>query len=289
MLETIRKNGTLYLIEAWALGTFMVVACLVVIVVEHPDLPVRAAVSPGWLRRAIIGICMGLTAVGLIYSPWGKLSGAHLNPAVTLAQWQLNRITTLDAGFYIAAQFVGGWLGVWLVHWLLPGWVGHSSVNYAATVPGSAGVWVALGLEFAMAFCLLTMVLTLSNFRRLAPYTGFFVGLVVALYITLEAPYSGMSMNPARTVSSALSAHVWTGWWVYFVGPMPGMALAGWLYRRRYRRQHGECRSMAMHLSGRPNGCPTYQVLWWAEEEPETANTNQTPTPQSHENNRQTT
>ncbi len=269
MLETLRKNGSLYLIEAWALGTFMVVACLVVIVVEHPDLPVRAAIPSDLLRRAIIGICMGLTAVGLIYSPWGKLSGAHLNPAVTLAQWRLNRISTLDALFYIVAQFVGGSLGVWLVHLVLPDWVAHPSVNYAATVPGSAGVWVALGIEFGMAFCLLTMVLTLSNSRRLARYTGFFVGMVVALYITLEAPYSGMSINPARTIASALSANVWTGVWIYFVGPIAGMALAGWGYRLRYRRRHGECYSMNMHLSGQRNGCRTYEVLWWTQDNDE--------------------
>lgn len=269
MLETIRKNGSLYLIEAWALGTFMVVACLVVIVVEHPDLPVRAAISSDLLRRAIIGICMGLTAVGLIYSPWGKLSGAHLNPAVTLAQWRLNRITTLDAGFYILSQFTGGALGVWLVGLLLPDWVAHSSVNYAATVPGSAGVWVALGMEFGMAFCLLTMVLTLSNSQRLARYTGFFVGMVVALYITLEAPYSGMSMNPARTLASASSAHVWTGIWIYFVGPTAGMTLAGWRYRLRYRRRYGECYSMNMHFSGQRNGCRTYEVLWWTQDNDE--------------------
>lgn len=266
MLETIRKNGSLYLIEAWALGTFMVMASLVVIVVQHPDLPVRAAVSSDVLRRAMIGGCMGFTAIGLIYSPWGKLSGAHLNPAVTLAQWRLNRITTTNALFYIVAQFIGGALGVALVQLLLPDYIAHPSVNYVATVPGSSGVWVALGFEFLMAFGMLTMVLTLSNSKGLSMYTGYFVGVVVALYITVEAPFSGMSINPARTVSSAVSANVWTAVWIYFAGPITGMTLAGWLYRLRYRRRHGECRTMNMHLSGQRNGCRTYEVLWWVDE-----------------------
>lgn len=266
MFQTIRKNWPLYLIEAWALGTFMVVASLVVILVEHPALPVRAAVPSDMFRRAIIGSCMGLTAVGLIYSPWGKRSGAHLNPAVTLAQWRLNRITTTDTIFYIVAQVVGGSLGVALVQTLLPDYIAHSSVNYVATVPGSSGVWVALGLEFLMAFGILTMVLALSNSQWLSMYTGYFVGLVVALYITFEAPYSGMSINPARTVSSAVSAHLWTAIWIYFAGPITGMTLAGWLYRLRYRQRYGECRSMKMHLSGQRNGCRTYEVLWWADE-----------------------
>ncbi|GAB2584065.1 MIP/aquaporin family protein [Spirosoma areae] len=265
MIQTLRKNWRLYLIEAWALGVFMVVASVAVMVVEHPAFPVRAAISSPLYRRALIGVCMGLTAISLVYSGWGKRSGAHLNPAVTVAQWRLNRITTTDALAYIVAQFVGGSLGIILIYSFLPQYMAHPSVNFVATQPGSTGVWVALALEFAMAFGMLTMVLVLSNSRQLAPYTGYFVGVVVALYITFEAPYSGMSINPARTVSSALSAHLWTGWWLYFVGPVSGMWLAGGLYRRNYRRRYGQCRTMAMHLSGQKNGCETYEVLWWSE------------------------
>ncbi|ADB38541.1 MIP/aquaporin family protein [Spirosoma linguale] len=266
MLETLRKNWPVYLIEAWALGTFMGIASMVVIVVQHPSFPIREAVDNPLIRRAIIGVCMGLTAISLIYSPWGKRSGAHLNPAVTLAQWRLNRITTMDALCYILAQVAGGALVIGLLHILIPDVMAHPTVNHVATVPGPAGVWVALGLEFSMAFGMLTMVLALSNSKRLAPYTGYFVGVVVAIYITFEAPFSGMSINPARTLSSAISANIWTSIWIYFVGPISGMSLAGWLYRLRYRRRFGECRSMRMHLSGQRNGCQTYEVLWWAEE-----------------------
>jgi len=269
MEQTLPQKWPVYLIEAWALGTFMVMASFVVILVEHPALPVRTAIPSPLLRRALIGLAMGLTATSLIYSRWGKRSGAHLNPAVTVAQWQLNRITTTDAGAYIVAQFVGGSLAIGVLHGLMPYVMTHPAVNHVATVPGSAGVWVALACEFLMAFGMLTMVLTLSNSRRLSPYTGYFVGLLVALYITVEAPYSGMSMNPARTVSSALWAGIWTGWWVYFIGPVAGMSLAGWLYRRQYRKRYGECRSMTMHLSGQRHGCSTYEVLWWAEEGPD--------------------
>jgi aquaporin Z len=267
MMQTIiRKNWRLYLIEAWALGVFMLAASLVVIVVEHPVFPVREAIPSPVLRRAIIGICMGLTAIGLIYSDWGKRSGAHLNPAVTLAQWQLNRISTTDAVFYVLAQFAGGSLAVAALTVLMPDVMAHKTVNFVATVPGPTGVWLALICEFLMAFGMLTMVLALSNSRQLAPWTGYFVGCLVALYITVEAPFSGMSINPARTVSSALSAGQWPAIWIYFVGPTAGMALAGWLYRVRYRQQHGECKTMTMHLSGERNGCQTYAVLWWSED-----------------------
>jgi aquaporin Z len=263
-MQTIQKNWSLYLIEAWALGMFMISASLVVIFVEHPAFPIREVIPSSMVRRALIGIAMGLTAISLIYSGWGKRSGAHLNPAVTIAQWRLNRISTIDALAYILAQFVGGSLAIALLHRLIPDYMAHPTVNFVATQPGPTGSWTAFGFEFAMAFGMLMMVLTLSNSFRLAPFTGYFVGLVVALFITFEAPISGMSINPARTVSSAFSAQIWTGWWLYFVGPITGMWLAGWLYRRNYRRRFGQCRTMAMHLSGEKNGCQSYQVLWWS-------------------------
>jgi len=176
LTNTFRKNWPLYLIEVWALGMFMIAASVVVIIVNHPDFPIRAAVPSDLARRAVIGICMGVTDVCLIYSRWGKRSGAHLNPAVTLAQWRLNRITTTDAVFYILAQFVGGWLGVALIYALVPDLLAHPAINYVTTVPGQAGIWVAFGFEFGLAFCILTMVLALSNSRQLArpcwPTTG---------------------------------------------------------------------------------------------------------------------
>ena len=86
-----------YLMEAVGLGLFMISACAFTVLLEHPASPVRQALSDPWLRRLLIGIAMGLTAVLLIYSPLGKRSGAHLNPAVTLTFWRLGKIETWDA------------------------------------------------------------------------------------------------------------------------------------------------------------------------------------------------
>ena len=74
------KNWRLYLIEAWALGMFMLAAALVMILVDHPAFPVHNAIPSPLFRRAIVGVAMGLTAVGLIYSRWGKLSGGAYEP-----------------------------------------------------------------------------------------------------------------------------------------------------------------------------------------------------------------
>jgi aquaporin Z len=260
MLYYFKKNWRIYLIEAWALAMFMISASLFTVFIFHPESPIQLNISSDFVKRMLIGIAMGLTAVILIYSNWGKKSGTHINPAVTLAQFQLDRIGLADAIFYIIFQFVGGSTGVAIVYLLLPEYLSHPVVNFAVTTPKN-GDLVAFMCEFLLSFSMLTMVLTISNFSKLAPYTGYFVGLVVAMFITFEAPFSGMSMNPARTFSSAVWANVWTSIWIYFMAPILGMQTAAWLFRKQYFRKNGECNSMKMHLSGEKNDCQTYEVL----------------------------
>ena len=190
--------------EAVGLGLFMVSAGVVATLLWYPGSPVAEAVPDGVLRRAVMGLAMGLTAIGIIYSPWGKRSGAHMNPAVTLTFWRLGKIATWDALFYVAAQFLGGALGVLVVLALLGAIFADPPVSYAATVPGPAGAAVALLAEAAISFGLMMVILVATNAPRLMRLTGVLAGCLVALYITLEAPISGMSMNPARTLASAL-------------------------------------------------------------------------------------
>src|SRR5579863_10242230 len=106
MLRALAKHWPEYVIEALALGTLMISACLVTSALEYPGSPVHSLLTNPDLRRAIIGIAMGLTAIALIYSPWGKRSGAHMNPAVTLSFLRLGKIAPTDAAFYIFAQFI---------------------------------------------------------------------------------------------------------------------------------------------------------------------------------------
>jgi aquaporin Z len=220
-----------YLMEAAGLGLFMISACAFVLLVEHPASGVRQALEDPWLRRCLIGVAMGFTAIALIYSPLGKRSGAHLNPSVTLTFWRLGKIEGWDAVFYIAAQFVGGALGVVLVAQVTGAMlIGDAAINYAVTLPGAPGRCVAFAAEFGISFGLMLMVLIVSNRRVINRYTGVFAGTLVAVYITFEAPLSGMSMNPARTVASALSAHVWSDVWIYFLAPPLGMLLAAEVY-----------------------------------------------------------
>ena len=241
MLDALRKHWPEYLIEAFCLGVFMVSAGAVTVLFEYPYSPVHAAISNPDLRRALIGLAMGLTAMGLIYSPWGKQSGAHMNPAVTLTFYRLGKMAAWDAVFYIIAQFFGGLLGVLLTRMLLGNSFADPAVNFIVTVPGAAGVPAAFVAELLISCGLMLVILFATNTPKLARYTGLIAGTLVALYITFEAPYSGMSINPARTVASALPSGVWTAVWLYFVAPIGGMLLAVDIRRALVRGAHVAC------------------------------------------------
>jgi aquaporin Z len=219
--------------EAWGLGMFMLTAGAATVALEAAVSPLHALVAAPAARRALIGSAMGLTAVGLIYSPWGRQSGAHLNPAVTLTFLWLGRIARCDAAFYILAQFIGGTLGVLLAYLLFGAAFGHAPVCYIATVPGADGAATAFAAEVLISFGLMAMVLEFTRRPQLAPYTGLAAGLLIALYIFLEAPLSGMSMNPARSFASAAPSGLWHDAWIYYSAPVVGMIAAAVLHRHR--------------------------------------------------------
>ena len=113
--DVVRKHWPEYLMEAAGLGLFMISAAVVTTLLEYPHSPLHGLFADQATRRLMIGLAMGATAIGLIYSPWGKRSGAHLNPAVTLTFYRLGKIEGIDACSYVMAQFFGGALGLWLV------------------------------------------------------------------------------------------------------------------------------------------------------------------------------
>lgn len=233
-VDALTSHWPEYLMEAAGLGLFMLSACLFTGLLEYPGSPAHGALADPVLRRCLIGIAMGLTAIAIIYSPMGKRSGAHLNPSVTLTFWRLRKISSWDAAFYVVFQSVGGTLGVLAAAALMPMVIGHPTVNYAVTLPGAAGRWTAFLAELAISFGLMLTVLTVSNRPHLNRYTGLFAGALVAVYISLEAPLSGMSMNPARTFASALPAAQWMDAWIYFLAPPIGMLLAAQAYVFRH-------------------------------------------------------
>ncbi len=220
-----------YLMEAWGLGAFMVSAGVFATLLEHPGSPVRGAIESGDVRRALMGVAMGATAIGIIYSPWGKRSGAHINPAVTLSFLRLGKVNPIDASFYIFAQFAGGFVGVVLVWAILGSAFADPPVLFVNTLPGQGGVAIAYLAEVAMAFGLMLMVVTALSRQRLMPLVGLFAGIMVASYIGFFAPLSGMSINPARTLASAAPAGELRYLWLYLTAPALGMLAAVEMFR----------------------------------------------------------
>ncbi len=229
--QTLRSHWPEYLMEAWGLGCFMVAAGVAVILMEAPASPLHALIQDADLRRAFVGLAMGLTAIGIIYSPWGKQSGAHINPAVTLTFLRLGKIAKWDALFYMLAQFVGGTVGVLMVLFLFGDYFASPPVSYVETVPGQAGYWLAFVAELLISLALMLTLLFFMNRRSFEHLTGLAAGVLVAVFITFEAPLSGMSMNPARSFASALPGGNWTSQWIYFSAPFLGMLVAVEIYR----------------------------------------------------------
>ena len=229
----------------------MLSACAFTVLLYHPLSPFFDSFPSELLKRGAMGIAMGSTAIAIIFSPLGKRSGAHFNPAVTLTFFRLGKVNPWDAGFYILAQFIGAITGVGVAMWLLGPAIADRHVNYATTLPGPRGPLIAFVAELLISFVLMSVVLRVSNTKRLARWTGVFAGTLVATYITFEAPLSGMSMNPARTFGSAFGASVWMSLWIYFVAPPLGMLLAAEIFTRGKNQRSAACAKYHHHNNHR--------------------------------------
>lgn len=236
---TLRRNWPAYLMEAWGLATFMLSATLCLLVLEHPGSPVHQAMPSKGLRLVTLGLVMGLVVAGISYAPWGKRSGAHINPAVTWAFYRLGKISGRDALFYTLAQFLGATVIIQGLELLVGRPFRHPAIGHAMSKPGPGGPWVAFAAEFAMCFVLMLVLLWAVNRPKLEKWAGAMLGGLIALYLAVETPLSGMSLNPARTFGSALAAGEWKNYWVYLLAPPLAMLAAAELYLRRWPHQLG--------------------------------------------------
>jgi aquaporin Z len=143
----VREHWPEYLMEAVEIATFMMSACLVVALFDHPTSPFNHIIPNPTVRRILTGVAMGVTAIAIVYSPWGQQSGAHFNPSVTLTFWRLGKVAGWDAVFYLVAHFVGATLGVLVAAVLLGDLIAHPAVRYVATLPRTAGPMVAMALS----------------------------------------------------------------------------------------------------------------------------------------------
>ena len=224
------KNWRHYLQEALGLGIFMISACFFSAMLFSEKSSWYHALPNLTVRNVLMGIAMGTNALFIFYSPFTAPSGSQINPAVTLTFLRLDKMCRYDALFFVIFQILGGTIAVYLMQWLMGNILIDAPVNSAVTVPGKFGISVALITEFIIAFITMTMVLFTSNNNKLKKYTRIFAGCLVCTWVIVAGPISGFGMNPARSFASALSANIWTAFWIYLFVPFIGMLMAAEFY-----------------------------------------------------------
>jgi aquaporin Z len=218
--------------EAGEMAAYLFSTCAFATLLQHPASPIRQSIMSGAFRRGLLGLSIGATIIAIVMSPWGRQSGGHLNPAITFTFYRLGKVARWDALFYGVAQFLGAVSGVVIATYMLRGAPSNDAVHYAVTMPGIYGGAGAFVGELTISFILMGTILFATNRETLARYTPYFVGALYAIFVPLEAPLSGMSMNPARTFGSALPAGYWHELWIYFIAPTLGMLVAAELFLR---------------------------------------------------------
>lgn len=229
-LDSVRSHWPEYLMEACGIGSYTFLVCVFATLLLHPGSPLRHFVHNPLLRRSLTGLLTGSAVVAIAMSPWGKQSGGHFNPAMTLTFYRLGKVAFWDMLFYMLAQFVGAAAGVGIGAYILRDAPRIAPVRYAVTAPGIFGNAGAFAGEVVISFILMTTILFASNQNALARYTPYFVGGLYATFITFESPLSGMSMNPARTFGSAFRAGYWHAFWIYLIAPALGMLAASQMF-----------------------------------------------------------
>ena len=229
MLHALKHHWRDYLLEAGGLLVFMVGAGAFGTLFLYPGSPVSQAIPSDLLKHIGFGACMGLVTFGIV-SVAGEKSGAHINPAVTWTFYRQGKINGADAIWYTIAQFAGAIVAPRLLYAVIGAPFADEKVKYATSQPGPGGDLVAFAAEFVISFILMLAVLIALNSERLEKKAPAIISVLIAVYIAFESPLSGMSMNPARSFGSALTANQWDGIWVYFVAPMLAMLLAAVVY-----------------------------------------------------------
>ena len=197
--------------------------------------PVIRLVPDEGLRRAITGFLFGSTGALIAISQVGKISGAHINPVVSLAFHLKGKLSWRDTFGYILAQFAGAVVGCLpLLAW---GQMGRS-VNFGATTPEIGyPLWMPLLGEIITTIGLIVGLFVFLGHKKLRRFTPLLFPFLYMLMVYAEAPLSGTSTNPARSLGPSVVSGVWSGWWIYFVGPLAGTFIGLGIHRFRWLRR----------------------------------------------------
>lgn len=187
-----------------------------------------AAMVNAWSGGAVthpgVALSFAFVVLAMVYA-LGHISGAHINPAVTLAFWSISRFRTRDVLPYLAAQCLGAVLASVALRGIL-GPVG----SLGATVP-AIPIQAAFLVEWILSFGLMLVVMAVATDDRVTPgFAGLAVGLTVGFEAMMGGPLTGASMNPARSLGPAVAGGGWQGHWIYWAAPITAMIAAAWVY-----------------------------------------------------------
>jgi aquaporin Z len=214
----------LFVSELIGTALLVLVGLSLVIVMFGSGSPIAQILSSEALRRLITGFLFGTTGALIALSPVGKVSGAHINPVVTLAFRLMGKLDGLTTLGYIVAQLIGAVIGsLPLLMWGAMG----KSVDFGATLPGPDFTLTTVFLgEVITTFIMVSLLAVFLGFRTIRPFTPAIFPPLYAIMVWAESPISGTSTNPARSLGPAVISGQWQDWWMYWIGPMAGMLLA---------------------------------------------------------------
>lgn len=177
-------------------------------------------------------LAFGLTLTAIIYTI-GSVSGAHVNPAVSFGVTLSGRMSWKDCGFYVLAQFLGAIVGAALLGVMM-----GSFASLGANTFGSAGqlagdMWIAMLAEIILTFIFVAVILNSTSKKEYAAVAGLAIGLTLVAVHLVGIPFTGTSVNPARSFGPALlqGGIALEQVWLFIVAPLIGGALAGMFYR----------------------------------------------------------
>jgi len=208
------------------------------------------------LRRALTGFLFGTTGCLVTLSPVGKISGAHINPAVSIAFWLRGKMKTYLMTGYIISQMLGAIAGCLpLLLWQNQG----KSINYGNTIPGNAGIWPAFLGELITTACLIIVIFIFVGSKKLRNYTPFTMPFLYGVMVWAETTLSGCSTNPARSFGPAVVSGVYHTYWLYIAAPLTGVFLIAGIFNslRLHRYYDIEAARISFHDHHSPNSLKT--------------------------------
>ena len=201
------------------------------------------------LRRLITGFLFGSTGCLVTLSPVGKISGAHINPAVSFAFWLRGKMNNRALAGYIISQMLGAVAGCYvLLLWKNQG----SSINFGNTAPGTTGIWAAFFGETITTACLITVIFTFVGNKRLRDFTPYTMAPLYCFMVWAEGSISGCSTNPARSFGPAIISAVFTSYWIYVIAPLLGSLLVVILFRVLKLHHHNKIESARLSYHEEP-------------------------------------